>query len=41
MPTALYTLRSEPPHSSQVVSAGSLNFCTRSISWPQLLQRYW
>src|SRR5215510_1229159 len=41
MPTGEYTLRSEPPHSSQVVSGSSVNFWTTSSRSSHAVHAYW
>src|SRR5215467_5484209 len=41
MPTGEYTLRSEPPHTSQVVSGSSVNFWTTSSRSSHAVHAYW
>src|SRR2546430_4732269 len=41
MPTGEYTFRSEPPHSSQVVSESSVNFWTTSSRSSHAVHAYW
>src|SRR5215469_216350 len=41
MPTGEYTFRSEPPHTSQVVSESSVNFWTTSSRSSHAVHAYW